>query len=558
MKPKLLFSLILSFLWLAGSALFAWEPGVVELEKAIKSRDFTGYFTEATKWLNNKALPVDAVKIAEAAQAGLFKDLKLAAALEQRELIARCGADKLGAFAKADAGNQTFLAWLMKSTQIMALFLEGGEPQEKDYLGALGVLRKIVDADPDARAGMHLRMAMGTALSLARTTRAFHCEETIDPVQRYLHYKTAQKNGELTPMFDQLRVWEYAKVMPCEGTNADIEWVRAALKAMRPELLREARYIAMVSEVQYTTSDWGPMPHTFATVLNGGGKCGPRAWFGRFINQAFGVPVWGVKQPGHAAVGFLGNEGWKVKLGRGWDHSTWDGMKGTQFLEIVKSRDFMEDFFVSEHLRWLSKAMTAKDQSEALKLAAAIVEKNPKGPKTSLKLTPPKYPDPQPEKPWTPVKGVQHLVAVDFTKGANAQRRESFDFGKQVYFQKNSDGFVEYQVNIPKDETYGITLGHGTANGNCRVRVYVGDRKIGWMPLKNTKGLWGQTNETDFALPKTDTLRFVFPSQRAVVVKWIELKAKGNTAPTKIDAEQESKPAVKESDPNNPNDKDDQ
>ena len=38
----------------------------------------------------------------------------------------------------------------------------------------------------------------------------------------------------------------------------------------------------------------------------------------------------------------------------------------------------------------------------------------------------------------------------------------------------------------------------------------------------------------------------------------IELKAKGNAMPTKNDAEQESKPAVKESDPNNPDDKDDQ
>lgn len=558
MTPKLLFTLLACSLLIGHSSLSAWEPGGAGLEKTIQSGDFSGYFSEATKWLDEKAPSGEAAKIAEAAQGGLFKDAALSVALDQRQLIAKCGAEKLGAFAKADAGNQAFLAWMMKSAEVMELFLEGGVPRDKDYIGALGVLRKIVDADPAARTGMHLRMAMGTALSLARPTQAFHSEEFIDPVNRYLHFKTAQKNGELAPMFDQLRVWEYAKVMNCDGTDADIEWVRAMLKTMRPELVREARYIAMVAEVQYTSSNWGPMPHTFATVLNGGGKCGPRAWFGRFINQAFGVPVWGVKQPGHAAVGFLGNEGWKVKLGRGWDHSTWDGMKGTQFLEIVKARDHMQDFSQAEHLRWLADAMAAKDHAAALKGAADIVEKNPKGTKTSLKLTPPKYPAPQPEKPWTPVQGVQHLVAVDFTKGSNAHRRESFDFGKQVYFQKNSEGWVEYKVNIPKDETYGITLGHATANGTCRVRVYVGEQRIGWMHLKNTKGLWGRTNEVDFALPKTDTLRFVFPAQRGVVVKWIELKAKGNAAPTKTDAEPESKPVTKETDPGNPNDKDDQ
>ncbi len=558
MKRKLLHTLLACATLLGNSVIFAWEPGAGEMEKAIKSGDFAAYFSDATKWLNEKTPSGDAAKIAEAAQGGLFKDLKLTAALDQRQLIAMCGADKLGAFAKADAGNQAFIVWMMKSTEVMDLFLEGGEPRDKDYIGALSVLKKITDADVDARTGIHLRMALGTALSLAKPLRAFQGNETIDPVKRYLHFKSAQKNGELTPMFDQLRVWEYAKVLNCDGSDADIEWVRTMLKTMRPELVREARYIAMVSEVQYTTSNWGPMPHTFATVLNGGGKCGPRAWFGRFINQAFGVPVWGVKQPGHAAVGFLGNEGWKVKLGRGWDHSTWDGMKGTQFLEIVKARDYMQDFSQSEHLRWLADAMTAKEQAAALKSAAEIVTKNPKGPKTSLKLMPPKYPAPQSEKPWTPVQGVQHLVAVDFTKFTNAQRRESFDFGKQSYFQKNSEGSVEYKVNIPKDETYGITLGHATANGSCRVRIYVGDQKIGWMHLKNTKGLWGQTNEVDFALPKTDTLRFIFPAQRGVVVKWIELKAKGTAAPTKTDAEPESKPAVKETDSNNPDDKDDQ
>lgn len=558
MKRKLLHTLLACAVLICPVSLFAWEPGAGEMDKAINSGDFGAYSTEATKWLNGKTPSGYAAKIAETAQGGLFKDAALVTALDQRQLIAKCGADKLGAFAKAEAGNQAFLAWMMKSAEVMDLFLEGGVPRDKDYIGALGVLKKITDADPAARTGMHLRMALGTALSHAKPTKAFQGNEIIDPVKRYLHFKTAQKNGELTPMFDQLRVWEYAKVLNCDGSDADIEWVRTMLKTMRPELVREARYIAMVSEVQYTTSNWGPMPHTFATVLNGGGKCGPRAWFGRFINQAFGVPVWGVKQPGHAAVGFLGNEGWKVKLGRGWDHSTWDGMKGTQFLEIVKARDYMQDFSQAEHLRWLADAMASKEQAAALKDAAEIVTKNPKGPKTSLKLTPQKYPAPQAEKPWTPVQGVQHLVAVDFTKGSNAQRRESFDFGKQAYFQKNSEGSVEYKVNIPKDETYGITLGHATANGSCRVRIYAGEQKIGWMHLKNTKGLWGQTNEVNFALPKTDTLRFVFPSQRAVVVKWIELKAKGTAAPTKTEAEPENKPAVKETDPNNPDDKNDQ
>ena len=557
MKSPLLGALLACSLLVTHTTLSAWEPGAGELEKAIKSGDFTGYFANVTKWLKEKAPSGDAAKIADAAQGGLFTDGALASTLAQRQLIAKCGADKLGAFAKADPGNQAFLAGLMKSPEVMGLFLEGGEPRDQDYVGALGVLRKIFTADPEAAQGMHLRLAFGTALALARPTKAFHCDETIDPVKRYQHYKAAHKSGELAPMFGELRVWEYAKIVNCDGTDADITWARAMLKTMRPELVREARYIAMVSEVQYTSANWGPLPHTFATVLNGGGKCGPRAWFGRFINQAFGVPVWGVKQPGHAAVGFLGNEGWKVKLGRGWEHSTWDGMKGTQFLEIAKARDHAQDFSQGEHLRWLADAVTAKDQAATLKSAADLVQKNPKGPKKSLKLTPQKYPDPQPGKPAPPVPGVQHLVAVDFAQGSKASPRDSFDFGRQVFFQKNSEGWVEYKVRIPKAGTYGITIGHAVANGNCRVRVYVGDQRIGWMHLPNTKGLWGQTKEWDFALPQTETLRFVFPPQRGVVVKWIDLKPKGNAPPARTDAEPDLQPAPQETDPGNPNDKDD-
>lgn len=57
------------------------------------------------------------------------------------------------------------------------------------------------------------------------------------------------------------------------------------------------------------------------------------------------------------------------------------------------------------------------------------------------------------------------------------------------------------------------------------------------MHLNNTTGLWGDTKEVDLALPQADTLRFVFPKQRGVALKWIELKAKGNAPPSNADPE---------------------
>ena len=511
----------------------AWEPGAKELDSAVASGDFAAYHANATAWLNQK---VPAVVTDEAIK-GLLKDAVFVNILDQAEFISKCGADKLGAFAKADATNPAFLVWLLKNTQAMDSYLEGVVPAEKKYISSLEILRTIIKADPDAREGMCLRLAIATAQVHADPSRCFGYSEVIDPVKRYQYFKAACKAGELAPYFDDLSTWEYAKVVDTAASDKDLSWAREMLKTMRPELVREARYVRMVSEVQYGKANWGPKPHNMATILNGGGACGPRAWFGRMINSAFGVPVWGVKQPGHAAVGFLGNEGWKVMYGRGWDKSTWGGMNGNKFLEIVRERQYAMDFSQVEHLRSLAGMLKSKEQANAVKNVAEQIRKAPKGPRTEHKLTCTKYPPAQDEKPWQPVPGVQRILASACIKKSNASCVPSFDFGKQANFPKNVEGWAEYKVSIPKGETYGITLGHAVANGNCRVRIYVGDTKIGWMHLNNTTGLWGKTKEVDFALPQTDTLRFVFPKQRGVALKWIELRAKGNAPAGNADPE---------------------
>ena len=526
----------------------AWEPTAAAVQEAVKGGDFAGFLAAAADWL--AARTPDAVD--EPALSRLLDDPLFADTVTRHRMIAAAKPDALAAFVKTAAANREFLSWLLGTTQAMNLYLEGSTPNGNDHVAALGVLRDIVVADADARHGMHLRLALATALVHARQHRAFGTGVPIDPVKRYLHFKQAQTAAELVPMFDDLTVWEYAKVVDCAASDDDLAWARAMLRTMRPELVREARFIAMVSEVQYTSAKWGPPPHTFATVLNGGGKCGPRAWFGRMINQAFGVPVWGVKQPGHAAVGFLGDQGWKVKLGRGWEHSTWDGMNGKAFLEIVAARDHATDFSRAERLRWLADVLEPKERAVAVKAVADGIRRKPGGPVTTHRLRPRTYPAPEAEERPATIPGLQHLLASDFSTSHQARVVPSFDRGKQVYFQKNSEGWAEYRVNIPAQETYGVTIGHAVANGTCRVRIYVGDTRIGWMHLNNTKGLWGKTKEWDFVLPKTDTVRFVFPPQRGVAVKWIELKAKGDARPTAQDDEPTAVPASDEDDPRDP------
>jgi hypothetical protein len=67
-------------------------------------------------------------------------------------------------------------------------------------------------------------------------------------------------------------------------------------------------------------------------------QCGPRAWFGRFICKAFGIPTWGVRQPGHAAMTRWTTTGWEVCLGGGMWKSWWNDQGGLDFLLETQAR----------------------------------------------------------------------------------------------------------------------------------------------------------------------------------------------------------------------------
>jgi hypothetical protein len=71
-------------------------------------------------------------------------------------------------------------------------------------------------------------------------------------------------------------------------------------------------------EIRYSSSgpkDDLPELQFMQNILANGGVCGRRAFFGRFILRAFGVPAAARKQPGHATLGHWHPDGWKTRLG---------------------------------------------------------------------------------------------------------------------------------------------------------------------------------------------------------------------------------------------------
>lgn len=173
---------------------------------------------------------------------------------------------------------------------------------KNDYtipISALELWSKLYDSDPDSREGLYLKLAIATAQCPPPAT-IYGSKVAIDPVERYKHYKTAHKNGELFPIFNNLTVWEYQKVVSDWSSDRGLVWARQILNTWRPDLRANQQVHKIVNGVWRRNS---PFPFTdgFVSVMAGGGKCGPGSWFGRLTCRAFGIPTVGVGQPAHAA-----------------------------------------------------------------------------------------------------------------------------------------------------------------------------------------------------------------------------------------------------------------
>jgi hypothetical protein len=576
-----------SLLGALASPLHAWEPSAKELDAAVSSGDFAGYLAGATTWLNQKA----PAKPDEPALAALLKDPAFRTVLGQRQLIAKTGTDPLSAYAKAATANAAFLGWLLKNPTAMDLYLEAATPtglvardENKWTLKteALAIWQKVQQADPESKEGMYLKMAIGMGIN-PPPAEGSHSKIAIDPVKRYLYFKAADKQGELVPRFKNLTAWEYSKVFNNNGPTASDEeftWGREMLRTFRPDLAVDNKVVDIVSMVWRRAS---PNPYTnMQTMLQGGGKCGPRAFFGVFINQAFGIPSIGVGQPKHACVAFKASDPsiepqpgsvWKVVYGGGWAVSSLDGLKGPDFVQGIEARMREAQFSQVEHLRWLAAALTSPepvmavakqiaDQKQANKVdlnatgKAEEAEADPGAVAASRfgKSTPAAKPQ-GPVKPVgsgkadAPIQAAAGVLKVDAgaffdTAGKPAWAgvphvllQDSYDGGKQVYFQQQMQfQWADYRIDVPAAGIYQITMKAACINVDQVLEVASGETKLATVDIPLSFGLWQQTKPVELQLDKgAQTLRIHTPvsvaaenHKRGIALKEFVLKAKAN------------------------------
>ncbi|MCX5653225.1 MAG: carbohydrate-binding protein [Planctomycetota bacterium] len=498
-------------------------------------------------------MPADPGKISEATVKALLKDPVFTNTLDQRQLISKLGVDKLGAFAKADPANREFLAGLLKNTQVMDMFLEAAGPtpiadrDKNSYTvsaEALDIWRKISNADPDSKGGIYQKLAIATAIAPpgSRTGGAGGANQTpAEPVGRYKHFKSAHKNNELFPSFNNLTVWEYTKVVSSHASDADLAWAREMINTWRPDLRIREQVVNSTSEVWRRASPW-PYTNGFKSVLEGGGKCGPRSSWAVMICQAFGIPAIGVGQPSHACVaarsaypemGPQPGSVWKVHQGAGWQVSKLEGTSGTLFLEAVEERSHAAEFSQIEHLRWLASALASKVQADAVMSVAAKLRPQATPQQAAAKATPPaeSEADPKPaslpEAPFKVVPGVLHVEAESFSKMSGVSVYDCFTGGKQVNFQKNiNESWLDYTVDVPAAGTYKVEMRVALANRDQVLDISSGTDKLATISMPNTYGLW-TTQAAEIKLKQgTQVVRISAPYQRGIALRWLELKSK--------------------------------
>ena len=307
---------------------------------------------------------------------GLDADMVLCAVLRDATPLALAG------FAAKGAAEEALVYALLNDTALMRDMLLGGGPADNAYGPAMAIFAAINASsgalgprhDPPAGAPWDdrnqttvlRRLALGTALAHAVPIGVQFSTNgtTVDPVARYLHFERAYLAGDLDPAFEVLTVFECALVSDSDALDEDLVWARTTMANYRPDYIARDyswRYIQAVhQEVPYGDSQC-PSEYVcnghYSQIPAAGGECGWRAFFSRFVRKAFGLPTWGVTQPGHAAMSSWSPAGgWGIQLGASWAYSWWGPRSGDDFFLEAQSREVRANFQRVLRGGWVAKA----------------------------------------------------------------------------------------------------------------------------------------------------------------------------------------------------------
>ncbi len=305
-------------------------------------------------------------------------------------VLAKATPRGLAAFAQQGKEQAALVDQLLADDGLMKQMLIAGGAEAGNYGPAMEIYSTIQKASPKAREGVLQRLALATSLEHAVPIKQSNAQTAtdaptiVDPVKRYLHYEKAFLDGELDPAFKNFSVWEYRMVVCCDAPDHILAWGREMLRNYRPDHACNPDYGwrysgAVRTEVKYGSEcvkDDLPSLNVYQNIPKDGGVCGRRAFFGRFILRSFGIPVWGVTQKAHAAVGHWTPKGWVINLGAGFQHSWWDKdespRSGSDFLLETQARTQPKEYLKVLRAQWVSRVLGEQEFNDRKHVAGGF------------------------------------------------------------------------------------------------------------------------------------------------------------------------------------------
>jgi len=274
----------------------------------------------------------------------------------------------LAEFAQQGKEQEKLVERLLADSDLMLQMVVADGANDGKYGQAMKIYTDIQKASAKAGSGVLQRLALAISLEHAvpaaqrNSVAQTNAPATVDPVGRYLHFEKAFLDDELDPGFTNLSAWDYRMVVNGEEPDDILAWGRAMLRNYRPDHISTPddrwRYVALVrTDVPYGSQDNKydkPELHFFQNILMNGGVCGRRAFIGRFILRAFGIPTTARPQRGHAALAHWTPDGWVVCLGAGWGHGWVMGRKhDLDFLAITQARENGDAYMQVKRAQWI-------------------------------------------------------------------------------------------------------------------------------------------------------------------------------------------------------------
>jgi hypothetical protein len=303
----------------------------------------------------------------------LLSSDKLDAKLAGFVVLMEATPNGLAAFAQQGEAQQELVEFMFSNDDLLIQMAVADGAVDGKYGHAMEIYRDIQKASSKAGEGALQRLALAVALEHAvpvaqrNAVAATDAPTHVDPVQRYMSYEKAFLAGELDPAFKNLTVWDYRMVVDGEEPDEIATWGREMLRNYRPDYVTKPdyrwRYVEIVrSDIPYGSQDNKydqDELQFFQNILKNGGICGRRAFIGRFILRAFGIPTTARPQPGHAALVHWTPDGWVPCLGAGWGSGTTKTRykKDLEFLATTQGRATGAPFMMVKRAQWIGDVM---------------------------------------------------------------------------------------------------------------------------------------------------------------------------------------------------------